>query len=131
MACRWCIDDCSPDRIAGWIDDNGPVDSIDIAVNGRRIATLSPTDYRQDLKDAGIGDGRRSFVFGISGYLIEPVNVVSINRGEQVLHSADGTVAEGERQCRTSTGCPSCCGRSEGERKYRTSAGRTSCCGRN
>jgi hypothetical protein len=88
MACRWSIDECSPDRIAGWIDDNGPVDAIDIAVNGRRIATLSPTDYREDLEDAGIGDGRRSFVFVISGHLVEPVNLVSISRGEQVLHSA-------------------------------------------
>lgn len=88
MACRWCIDEFSPDRLAGWIDDNGPVDAIDIAVNGRRIATLSPTDYRKDLEDAGIGDGRRSFAFVISGHLVEPVNVVSISRGEQLLHSA-------------------------------------------
>lgn len=88
MACRWCIDECSPDRIAGWIDDDGPVDAIDIAVNGRRIVTLSPTDYREDLVDAGIGDGRRSFAFYIASHLADPFNVVSISHGELILHTA-------------------------------------------
>jgi hypothetical protein len=88
MVCRWFIDECSWTRVAGWIDDNGPVKAIEIAVNGRRVATLSPTDYRRDLEQAGLGDGRRAFEFALSRFLVAPVNQVSITRGDQLLHSA-------------------------------------------
>ena len=88
MPYRWRIDECSATRLAGWIDDDGPVDAIDVAVNGRHIATLSPVEYRKDLQDAGIGDGRRSFSLSMSRYLVEPLNLVSISCGSRILHTA-------------------------------------------
>ena len=54
MPYRWRIDECSATRLAGWIDDDGPVDAIDVAVNGRHIATLSPVEYRKDLQDGDL-----------------------------------------------------------------------------
>ncbi len=88
MPCRWYIDECSATRISGWIDDDGPVTAIDIAVNGRRVATLAPTAYRKDLEEAGMGDGKRAFSVPIARFLVEPVNRVSISREGEVLHSA-------------------------------------------
>ena len=44
-----------PER-RGWIDDDGPVEGIEIAINGRPVKRLTPTDYRKDLQDAGVGD---------------------------------------------------------------------------
>jgi hypothetical protein len=87
MVCRWHIDECSPYWIAGWVDDDGPVE-IDITVNDRHIARLAANDYREDLAKVGFGDGRRSFFFPISRYLTDPRNLVTIRRGEQMLHSA-------------------------------------------
>ena len=87
MACRWYIDECSPYWIAGWVDDDGPVE-IEITVNGRQVARLAANGYREDLAKVGFGDGRRSFFFPISQHLAEPSNLVTISRGELVLHSA-------------------------------------------
>src|SRR5437763_1502813 len=56
MARRWYIDECSPTRVAGWVDDDGPVEGIEIAINGRPVKRLTPTDYRKDLQDAGVGE---------------------------------------------------------------------------
>ena len=86
---RLCVDECSAVRLSGWIDDDGPVDAIDIAVNGETIATLSPTRYRKDLEEAGIGDGKRAFAFKIAGYLTLPVNKVLIRYQDKILYSGD------------------------------------------
>jgi len=96
MPYRWRIDECCATRLAGWIDDDGPVDAIDVAVNGRHIATLSPVEYRKDLQDAGIGDGRRSFSLSMSRYLVEPLNLVSISCGSRILHTATVRRADAE-----------------------------------
>ncbi len=87
MVCRWHIDECSPYWLAGWVDDDGPVE-IDVSVNGRHIARFASNDYREDLAKVGFGDGRRSFFFPISHYLSDSDNLVTISRGELVLHSA-------------------------------------------
>ena len=87
MVCRWHIDECSPYWLAGWVDDDGPVE-IDVSVNGRHIARFGSNDYREDLAKVGFGDGRRSFFFPISHYLSDSDNLVTISRGELVLHSA-------------------------------------------
>jgi hypothetical protein len=88
MAYRWCIDQCNRSRVAGWIDNDGPVDAIEIVVNEREVARLAPTDYRKDLEEAGIGDGRRSFSFPLSQYLVESENEVLVRKGEMLLHAA-------------------------------------------
>jgi hypothetical protein len=89
MSCRWHIDECTAFRVAGWIDDDGPVESLDIGVNGRRVATVFPNEYRTDLEGAGIGDGRRSFAFALSPHLSERVNFVTVSREGQMLHGAE------------------------------------------
>jgi SAM-dependent methyltransferase len=86
-ACRWSIDECSQVRVAGWIDDNGPVDAIDIAINGGTVATISPQMYRKDLEDLGIGDGKRGFVFEIEKYLTSLVNDIVIIYSGRILYS--------------------------------------------
>src|SRR5439155_12634992 len=88
MALRWYIDECSPLRVSGWIDDNGPVERIEIAVNGEPVGSVLATNYRKDLADAGIGDGRRAFSFPISRHLVEPDNRVTISHNGLLLHSA-------------------------------------------
>jgi hypothetical protein len=55
------IDELSLSRIAGWIDDDGPVAEIEIEIDGRWVCTLSPSAYRSDLEQAQLGDGRRGF----------------------------------------------------------------------
>src|SRR5260370_38084040 len=82
------LDEFGPRCIGGWIDDDGPVAAITVSVNGRVAATASPTDYRQDLEDAGIGDGYRGFTFPMSGFLTELHNDVTVTCGQEVVHSA-------------------------------------------
>jgi hypothetical protein len=86
MSLRWFVDELSCRRIAGWIDDDGPA-VVEISVNGRVVATILPIEYRKDLEDSGIGDGRRSFVFPITRYLINQNNIVTIKHDEEVLAS--------------------------------------------
>jgi len=88
MPLRWFFDEFGPRCIGGWIDDDGPVAAITVSVNGRVAATASPTDYRQDLEDAGIGDGYRGFTFPMSGFLTESHNDVTVTCGQEVLRSA-------------------------------------------
>jgi hypothetical protein len=88
MPRRWHIDECNTQWVSGWIDDEGPVDAITIAVNGREIATLAPTVYREDLEAAGIGDGRRSFRFPISRHLVGTDDSITISHRGEVLHSS-------------------------------------------
>lgn len=50
--------------IAGWAADmNAPSDplSVDVYLDDRLQATLTADGFRQDLKDAGYGDGRKGF----------------------------------------------------------------------
>lgn len=88
MPIQCFIDECSPHRLAGWLNDDGPVNSIDIEVNRRRIVSLSPNSYRKDLEDAGVGDGHRAFSLPMSRYLTEPSNLVEISRCGVPLYSA-------------------------------------------
>jgi len=104
MPYRWHIDECSATRLAGWIDDDGPVGAIEVAVNGRHVATLSPTDYREDLQQAGFGDGRRSFSLSMSRYLLEPLNHISISCSDHVLHV--GAVRRADGQSRAGMASP-------------------------
>ena len=86
MPLRWHLDEFTSRYIAGWIDDDGPA-PIDISVNGRIVATLLPTQYREDLERAGIGDGRRSFVFPLTKHLVEPNNIVTLSHQQEILGS--------------------------------------------
>ena len=51
------------DHVHGWchsIGDPDPV-QLDLQINGRVVTSLLADQFRQDLADAGIGDGRRGF----------------------------------------------------------------------
>jgi hypothetical protein len=87
MSLRWHFDEFSARCIGGWIDDDGPAATVAVSVNGSVVVGGSPTDYRKDLEDAGIGDGRRAFTFPMSGHLIESNNLVTVSCGDEILAS--------------------------------------------
>src|SRR5437667_3187947 len=75
---RIWIDRCDKAEIAGWVDNDGPLPSVDILVNGEWVCSLWPNIYREDLEDAGLGDGRRAFAFPLAGRLRDGDNVIAI-----------------------------------------------------
>jgi hypothetical protein len=84
---RFSVDRCDHSMVSGWIDQEGPAASLTITIDDRRICELSPTAFRQDLLDNGMGDGRRAFTFPLSGYLKDGLNhlVLSVD-GEEILN---------------------------------------------
>jgi ubiquinone/menaquinone biosynthesis C-methylase UbiE len=75
---RFNVDRCESDQVFGWIDQTGPTSPLTIEINGEWVCDLSPTQYRVDLEEAGIGDGKRGFAFPLAGYLSGPINKVSL-----------------------------------------------------
>ncbi|MGA2132398.1 MAG: sulfotransferase family 2 domain-containing protein [Bryobacteraceae bacterium] len=72
MSLIGCVDALTGAWIAGWAsEDQDPARdiSVDIAVNSQVIATVPCTDYREDLRLAGIGNGCKGFQFDPSAYL--------------------------------------------------------------
>ena len=69
MALRFQIDRCTAAEVVGWIDDDGPIHSIDVELDGKWICSVSPSIYRPDLSAAGYGDGKRGFAVSLSSYL--------------------------------------------------------------
>lgn len=59
-----CIDQFDAHTIAGWAADtaapNAPV-SVDVFIDDRLQGTLPADGFRQDLEDAGYGDGKKGF----------------------------------------------------------------------
>jgi hypothetical protein len=76
---RFYVDRCEPDLVAGWIDQTGPTSRLTIKINGEWVCDLSPTQYRADLREAGLGDGKRAFSFSPEGYLSGPINKISLS----------------------------------------------------
>ena len=62
------IERCTPSELAGWIDDDGPVPSIELELNGNWVCSVSPSIYRPDLEAAGYGDGKRGFAVSLMQY---------------------------------------------------------------
>jgi ubiquinone/menaquinone biosynthesis C-methylase UbiE len=66
--CRFagCIDQFDAHTIAGWAADtmapNTPV-NVDLFIDDQLQGTLPADAFRQDLKDAGYGDGKKGFSF--------------------------------------------------------------------
>jgi len=69
MTLRFHLDRCALSEIVGWIDDDGPVNPIDVELHGNWICSLSPSIYRPDLAAAGYGDGKRGFALSVSRFL--------------------------------------------------------------
>jgi SAM-dependent methyltransferase len=91
---RSTIDQCDRQRIRGWLDDDGPLTAVTIEVNDNMIATVSPTMFRKDLLEAGLGDGRRAFSFDISGYLDQATNRVTVRCADKVLITKEIIIPE-------------------------------------
>ncbi len=67
--------------ITGWAcDDADPatVVRVEILVNSVIVANIPCTDFRQDLLEAGIGDGAKGFHFNPSEYLTPGRNVLEV-----------------------------------------------------
>jgi SAM-dependent methyltransferase len=75
---RFWVDRCDEAMIAGWVDNRGPLSSVDIIINGEWVCSLRPNVYREDLQHAGLGDGCRAFTFPLAGRLRDGDNVVAI-----------------------------------------------------
>src|SRR5262249_17025914 len=58
-----CIDKLDAYKIVGWAlrPDQKTPDRIIISVDGHDIACVTPTLFRSDLRDLGLGDGRAGF----------------------------------------------------------------------
>jgi Glycosyl transferase family 2 len=69
MTLRFSVDRCTAAEVVGWIDDEGPVRSIDIELNGEWLGSVSPSIYRPDLEAAGYGDGKRGFAVSMIRHL--------------------------------------------------------------
>jgi SAM-dependent methyltransferase len=87
---RFHLDGFDRERIRGWVDADGPVESVSVEVNGRWVADISPTLPRSDLIPHGLGDGRRGFDFLLHGYLRdEPAPEISLKiKGEEFFRQA-------------------------------------------
>jgi 2-polyprenyl-3-methyl-5-hydroxy-6-metoxy-1,4-benzoquinol methylase len=91
---QWHVDQCDSNRIAGWINDEGSAEPVEITVNEERVAVIVPTAYRADLEAAGFGDGRRAFSFELAGYMRRPTNIVFLSYAGEILYSAEIAIPE-------------------------------------
>lgn len=87
---RFHVDRCDREGIRGWVDADGPVESVSVEINGRWVADISPTAPRPDLIPHALGDGRRGFDFLLDGYVREePAAEVSLKiKGEEFFRQA-------------------------------------------
>jgi hypothetical protein len=63
---RGWVEDCSPDRIAGWAQNMefphaGVV--LSVFLGDEKLADVMASKQRADLEEAGIGDGRHGFEY--------------------------------------------------------------------
>lgn len=89
MALRVVVDRCDLEAVAGWIDDDGPVQKLDLELNGEFTCSVCPMMYRPDLEAAGIGDGKRGFAVSLlSHFRLAQLdtNRLSIKRGGETVH---------------------------------------------
>lgn len=73
------LDACDDGLVTGWaarLNEPQPV-TVGIAVNGTTVGTALAALFREDLRSAGIGDGRHGFQFEIPPSLRQPAYEVS------------------------------------------------------
>jgi len=76
-----CVDTLNDTGISGWAADESEPEQqvfVDILVNSLLIATVRGTIFREDLRQAGIGDGRKGFQFDPGPYLNPGRNDVEV-----------------------------------------------------
>jgi hypothetical protein len=72
MSLIGCVDNLTGTRISGWAADDANYEwqvCVDIIVNSARVATVRCADFREDLRNAGVGDGGKGFEFDPGPYL--------------------------------------------------------------
>jgi hypothetical protein len=80
---RGYVDAVSPRRIEGWAQNVGSADApvcLDIYAGGALIGQLLANQYRQDLKEAGVGNGRHAFAFAPPPDLVFAADTVEVRR---------------------------------------------------
>jgi SAM-dependent methyltransferase len=82
---RYGIYRCDQIEIAGWVDDGAALSSVDIHINDEWVCSLRPDLHREDLEQAGLGDGQRAFAFPLTGRLRAGENVIAILQSGGVL----------------------------------------------
>jgi hypothetical protein len=88
MTLRFHVDRCTSSEIVGWIDDEGPVRSIDLELDGSWVCSVSPSIHRPDLVEAGLGDGKRGFAVSLTGYFAPlGVNRVALKYNGAVFYA--------------------------------------------
>jgi len=76
-----CIDGINGACVSGWAADDGKIETpvhVDILVNAQRVARVTCDIFREDLLAAGIGDGRKSFVFDPGPYWLAGRNCLEV-----------------------------------------------------
>ncbi len=77
-----CVDTVSDTCISGWAADNSDLArevAVDIAVNGRVVATVCCASFREDLAAAGIGDGWKGFEYDPGAHFKAGRNSVEVH----------------------------------------------------
>ena len=98
-ASRGFVDYVDGGRVEGWADGGDRPAIISVDVDGVRVANVTADIYRADVERAGIGDGRRGFVYHFvppldpeMAHLIEVRNVTAGNeiKGSPIRISRGG-----------------------------------------
>jgi len=82
--------------IVGWASDPRHPErrvSVDIRVGGRVVASVRCDTFREDLRAAGIGDGRAGFWYDASPHLTEDGNPVEVVFGGSEVLVPNGTAS--------------------------------------
>jgi SAM-dependent methyltransferase len=85
MAFVGYVDVMKETQISGWAADDLHLDTpayVDILVGSVRVASVRCCLYREDLRHAGLGDGRKAFFFDPSQYLAFGPNAVEVRFSE-------------------------------------------------
>jgi hypothetical protein len=98
MSLIGCVDTLSETLVEGWVADQSNLECqvfVYVVVNSAVVATLRGGIYREDLRQAGIGDGCKAFQFNPGPYLRPGPNIVevrhagtdlSLSNGHAILH---------------------------------------------
>jgi hypothetical protein len=82
-ALRGYIDLASATRIAGWAQNGEQPEApvcLDILVDGRLIGRVLANEYREDLKQAGLGSGHHGFTFTLAADIAFAPHAVEVRR---------------------------------------------------
>src|SRR5712691_1463279 len=80
-ALQGCIDEANGKRITGWIWNRlhpGEPIAVELIAGNTRLASVMANQYRSDLRQAGIGDGRHAFTI--------PLGMALLPQARHVLH---------------------------------------------